>query len=121
MGTRMKPKRQHPEKALQKTCAEFLARALPKNAYFSSIPGGEGRATRTPGYASGCCDIFVLYSGRFFGFELKAKYRKPTPEQKKGAEAVRRAGGWQETIYSVKELQALLRIYDVPLRAKISA
>lgn len=117
-----KLKRKHPEKALQKACAEFLARALPKDAYFSSIPGGEGRATRTPGYAAGCCDIFVLYDGKFYGFELKAKYRKPTPEQKKGAEAVRRAGGWQGTIYNVAEMQdVLILVGGIKLRAKISA
>ena len=119
MGTRMK--RKHPERAFQKAAAEFLARALPKDAYFSSIPGGEGRATRTPGYAAGCADIFVLWQGHFIGFELKAKYRKPTAIQRKGALAVLRAGGWQGTVYNIIEIEAVLKANYVPLRAKISA
>lgn len=117
----MKPKRNHPERALQKAAAQFLSKALPKDAWFSSIPGGEGRATRTPGYAAGCPDIIVLVGGKFIGFELKAKYRKLSAVQFAGQVKIIKAGGQCLTAYSVKDLQDELLCCGVKLRAKVSA
>ena len=118
----MKPKRAHPEKDLQKAVAQFLERALPSDAWFTSILGGYGKATiRAAGYKQGAPDLIVLYEGTLFAFELKAKRGHLEQAQKETERKIEKAGGYWHEARSVAEVECILRDYGFPLRAKVSA
>lgn len=56
---------------LQATIAAALEIGLPPDCFWTAIPGGDGRATRTPGYRSGTPDLLFLYRGKTLFVELK--------------------------------------------------
>lgn len=76
---------------MQKTGAKYRYRALPKH---------------TP---KGLPDIMIVNKGRFIGVEVKAKYRKLTPEQADYGLKLLKNGGYYIIARSVDELQNGLR------------
>lgn len=118
-GVRMK--RKQPERQLQKAVAEYLGRALPAGAFFSSIPGGEGRATRTPGYAAGLPDMLIIWDGRPFFLELKSKRGRVSPAQHETMLALIRNYAPTTTVRSLEDIEDFARINGIPLRAKVAA
>jgi hypothetical protein len=59
------------ETELQASIAEALEFALPRDCFWTAIPGGDGRATRTPGYRSGTPDLLFIYRGLPLFIEMK--------------------------------------------------
>lgn len=109
------------ERQLQSAVAEFLGWALPDGCYFTSIPGGDGRATRAPGWRSGTPDLMILWRGRAIFIELKAPAGRLSDAQKDAALAITFAGGLAYSARSVEEVEELLRALQIPLRGKVEA
>lgn len=114
-------RRKQPERQLQKAVAEFLSHALPPDAFFSSIPGGEGRATRTPGYRAGTPDVLTVYKGRALFVELKSPRGRLSVDQRTALSAIWNAGGDLAICRSLLEVQDFLKLHGIPLRAKVLA
>jgi len=115
-------KRNQPERALQRAVAEFLARALPPDAIFSALPGGDGKVTLAPGYRSGLSDMIVVYRGEAFFIELKSKTGRVSKEQIAFLDSVSRAGAHHMVCRSVEDVESFLRDFGkIPLRARTVA
>lgn len=114
-------KRAQPERQLQAAVAQYLKAALPADAFFSALPGGDGRMTRAPGYRSGLPDMMVLYKGQAIFFELKSKTGRVTQRQRDAADHITTAGGIAWAVNSLIAVDGILRGSGVPLRARIAA
>lgn len=106
-----------PERRLQEAITEFSAAALPATVWWGCIPGGDGRATRAPGYRSGTPDWLVIFEGRAMFFELKAPKGIAAVTQKDAAYQLHKAGAMVHLIRSLEGYEEALRIAGVPLRA----
>lgn len=113
-----------PERALHKAVAEYLDKALPKEAYFFPVPNASKRGLiqamnmkRAGEFKPGIPDLFVIYRGRTIGIELKSGRNKPTAQQLETHSALMLAGAVVTTIRSLQELYDFL-VQLVPLRAK---
>jgi hypothetical protein len=60
------------ERNIQADVAQYLKFSLPEKSYFTAIPGGDGQATRAPGYRAGAPDIICITQGMIFFIELKS-------------------------------------------------
>lgn len=80
--------RQRPEAILHKQVVQYLARALPKGAFFSTLfNGGHGHFIRgahlsSIGVRLGLPDIMVVHDGRAFFIELKSAVGRLSVEQR---------------------------------------
>ena len=110
-------KRQQPERALQKAVTDYLKLALPPEAFFSAIPGGDRQMTLTPGYVAGLPDILVIFCGDPLFIELKSEKGRVSETQKDVHEALWRSGARVETCRSLQGVEAALRFRGIPLRA----
>ena len=110
-------KRQQPERALQKAVTDYLKLALPPEAFFSAIPGGDRQMTLTPGYVAGLPDVMIIYDGGPLFIELKAPKGRLSEAQEDVHAALRRAGSNVRVCRSVAEVEETLRYNCVPLRA----
>lgn len=118
-------KRAQPERRLQSAVAKYLQAALPRDAFFSALPGGDGRMTRAPGYRAGLPDMVVLWEDKFdtrvVFFELKSKTGRLTREQVETHNALRLAGAHAYTVKSLEEVEERLGMVGIPLRARVAA
>ena len=78
--------RQNPEAALHRAVAQYLTVALPKDAFWTTIPSGGGGKIRGAnlkrmGLKPGVPDILIVYRGLPFFIELKSKAGRVSPEQ----------------------------------------
>lgn len=110
------------ERDLQSELSEVLNLGLPADAVFTSIPGGDGRATRTPGYLSGFPDALIMYRKRCLLLELKRRVGgRYSDDQIRVHAQIERAGG---LVFGVNTLdQALDLIRDelqCPIRLRLS-
>lgn len=86
--SRGKQPRQRPEAVLHKLVVEYLARALPKGAFFSTLPmsGGanfmRGPTLTSQGAKRGLPDILIVHAGSAYFIELKAKGGTLSTEQR---------------------------------------
>ena len=110
-------KRKQPERQLQKDAFEFMALALPADAFFTAIPGGDRGVTLTPGYTTGTPDALVLWRGISVFPEFKAKRGRVSELQAWAHVQITMAGGYVGVCRSIEELEALLRKAGIPLRA----
>lgn len=109
------------ELSLHKTVAQFLALALPDDAAWTTFPAGggghmRGKILKGAGLKAGWPDIQVIYRGRYFGIELKARKGVLSDKQKSAHLEILDAGGAVCTARSVDEVEDFLRFNDVPLR-----
>lgn len=112
--------RRGPERALQAAVAQFSAAALPDTVWWGCIPGGDGRATRAPGWRSGTPDWLVVYEGRAIFFEFKAPKGITRVTQKDAAFQIHKAGALVHLVRSLEGYEEALRLSGVPLRATTS-
>lgn len=124
-----------PEDRLRARCRMFLNEALPAPAFWSSIEHGQklsgdkvqrarqwGRL-KAQGIKTGLADIFIWWSGKFIGVELKVGDNDTSDAQDDFADAMRDNGFQCHTIRSVIALDELLRQVgmDIPRSMQIAA
>lgn len=82
------------ERAEQAALAQWLKVAAPAGLYWTAIPAGDGRMTRTPGYRSGTPDMLCIWKGRPILIEMKRRKRGRTSDDQHDAhQAITLAGG----------------------------
>lgn len=110
-----------PERELQKAVSRLLAAILPPNSFYSALPGGDGRMTRTPGYVSGLPDYMVAWNGKVILFELKAPGRYAKAHQRDVIHRLHLAGVPTHVCRSIEGVEEALRLSGVPLRGSVKA
>lgn len=114
-------KRQQPERQLQSVVSQYLGMALPHDSFFSSLPGGNGRVTTTPGYRSGLLDMLILCRGfPPILMELKWGRGRLSSQQRQVIEEAMAAGARCFVVYGLHEVEINLRSLGIPLRASVS-
>jgi hypothetical protein len=116
---RKKPQRK--ERSLHRTVADFLRWSLPADAFFTTIPGGDGRATYAPGYSSGSPDILIVYGGAPLFVELKSEKGKVAQAQRETHRRLRWSGADVLVARSAEAVEAWLLSKHIPLRAHLRA
>ena len=127
-GTRAPRKRnKSPEADFQKTVAVYLGRVLHPSVPFTAFPAGGGgriRGARLQGLGlkKGWPDLLLLLpgTGKFLGLELKARRNGLSPDQVAVCAQIRAAGGEYGSARTLDEVEALLRLWAVPMRGKIA-
>jgi hypothetical protein len=111
------------EIAVQATIARALEIGLPQDAYFTAIPGGDGRATRTPGYRAGTPDLIVIYRGRTLFLELKRPIGgRVSIQQAECHRAIERAGARIHVARDLAEVVELIRDeLQCPVNLRVTA
>jgi hypothetical protein len=114
----------HREWALQQTVATFLARALPLEAWWTSVDAGQGKMDliaaarrRNRGVKAGVPDVLLCWSGQFRTIELKVDDGRLSENQRIQAEQIILAGGDATVCTSVEEVEWALKHWKWPLRA----
>lgn len=110
-------KRKQPERQFQTAQVEFLTRALPPDAWFGAIPGGDGKVTLTPGYVAGTPDMLIIWNERAYLIENKAKRGVVQDNQVACGMALTIAGARVGIARSIEQTETLLRKWGIPLRA----
>ena len=110
-----------PEQALHQQVAQFLAWALPDDAWFTTIGHGGGGLLRGKilhgmGVKPGVPDILVVSGGRAIFVELKAQKGTVSPAQKACISALYEAGSHVHLARNLDQVIAALRTEGVPLR-----
>lgn len=59
------------ERAEQAALFKWLDVAAPEGLFYSATAGGDGRATRTPGYTAGLPDVALIWRGKSIWIEMK--------------------------------------------------
>ena len=121
---RKKPRRKTSEQDFQRQVAEYLGepvRALPANAWFTSIPAGWGSMTKVPGYRAGTPDVLVIDRGLPIWLELKVEGREPSDEQEQCRDDLIAAGCKWVLVRTLEDVERALRRFAVPLRATVAA
>jgi hypothetical protein len=115
------------EEALQAAAMAFLDRALPADAIAQHSPG-EGkrtpaaqRALKRSGYKAGWPDIEVIHRGRALFIELKAPKGTLSKPQRELQPRLEYCGCPVQLCRSLECVEATLRGWGVPLRARIAA
>jgi len=114
--------RRHPEESLHRAVACFLNVALVDDAFWTTIPAGGGGRVRgailkAMGYRRGTPDILIVWQGKAYWIELKAKNGRVSGAQWEVRKALARAGSHVGFAYSADEVESLLRCWGIPLRA----
>jgi len=109
------------ESALQRQVVETLDWSLPHDAIILVIPGGDGRATRAPGYKDGSPDTFIVYRARVIFLELKKlKGGKLSDDQIKMHARLTACGAIVLVGRTLEQVMDQLRVL-VPLKGRVSA
>lgn len=129
-----KPKgKRRPEDILQEGICTFLNHALPKDAWYCSIPNGSvlrGDETqrkiqmsrlKATGLTVGAPDLIMFYQARPYAFEVKIPTGRLSPSQVEVAERLLKAGVRYSVITSTEHLQEYLLQQGVPLRARVGS
>lgn len=97
--------------------ARYL-RELPDDIFYTCIPGGDGRATRSAGYYAGAPDFVLCKDGKSIFIELKrpGKLGRLSKNQKNAHERIRAAGGDIWIVRVLDELDAVLKYYNITLK-----
>lgn len=114
------------EHQLQKTVAAFLDRALPPDAFWTSIDSAgrgaiAGAQMKRRGVKRGIYDLLIVYGKATIWVELKSAKGKVTPAQEAFAVVMHNAGHWLLICRSIDELEKHLGDIGIPLRARVSA
>ena len=103
----VKEEREHP---FQSRAVQYLRAALaPIHGWAGAIPGGDRRATRTPGYIRGTPDILCVARGIPALVELKSVKGVVSAEQQGVQAQLRRAGALVHVARSMEDLEGIVR------------
>ena len=114
-------KRKQPERQLQAAVATYLRAALPPDAFFSALPGGDRQMTRAPGYRAGLPDLMVVWNAKPIFIELKSKRGTISDDQAIAINALWRAGAEAAVCRSIDEVASVLKFSGIPLLARVAA
>ena len=108
----------------QRSVAAFLSKALPPDAYWTSIDVGRstsaqiGALRKARGIRSGIPDVLIVYRGVTQWIELKHD-TSLSPNQELTRDALLRNGHRWALARSVEEVEAACRDAGIPLRATL--
>ncbi len=120
-GVKRKPRRKE-EADLQCSLVEFLQVALPREAICFSIPNGGSRDIREAanlkrqGLLAGCPDLCLIYLGKAFGLELKARKGMLSDSQRVTFPRLQAAGMRVEVARSFGEAVSIIKEFGIPLK-----
>lgn len=113
------------EATLHAAVAQYLNLALPADAIWHHSPN-EGKrgwraqaAIKREGVRAGWPDIEIVWQGRVYFIELKAPKRNLSPAQKALHPRLRAAGALVMTCRTPEEVETILSLWGVPLRARL--
>jgi hypothetical protein len=112
------------EWALQRACAAFLSKALPADAYFTSIDIGrstsaaQGQLRKLRGCKAGVPDMLIVSSDITLWLELKAGASLSAP-QKLTRDALVLNGHYWALCRSMEDVEVACRSASIPLRATL--
>jgi hypothetical protein len=112
------------EWTLQRSCAAFLSKALPADAYFTSIDMGrstsaaQGQLRKLRGVRAGVPDMLVVYAGKTLWCELKVDTAL-SAAQIVTRDALRANGHVWELCRSPEDVEAACNTAGIPLRATL--
>ena len=113
------------EEDLQKLCAQYLRRALPKDIAWTAVEssgrgGRDGARQKAKGVNAGWMDLqFILPPfGTYLGIELKSKTGSPSKEQKDMGAKIVAAGGFWFPAKSLGDVEYILRSFGVALTSR---
>ena len=110
------------ERQIQKAIFDFLRLALPSGAWVGAIPGGDGRATRTPGYVAGTPDLMIVHCGAAYFLEVKTATGSVSNAQRDTRGALWHAGAKTSIVRDVQGAEyACAHLWNIPLRASVKA
>ena len=110
-------RRNRPEEALQRTVAEYLDLALPKDAVWFHVPNGGGRskaeagAFKAMGVKAGVPDVYILHEGKSLFIELKPPRRYLSKDQKEMGARLVNAGAVFAVCRSLESVIAECEFY----------
>lgn len=113
-----------PEEALHRAVALYLDLALGDGATWFHPANGGGRSRaeagvlKALGVKSGVPDVMIVCAGRVFGIELKTNKGRLSPAQTERHAILRDAGCPVEIARSVDDVDACLRAWNIPTRAR---
>ena len=116
--------RRHEEDSLQRAVMQFLNVALPPDGVAFAVPNGgkrharEAARMRGMGVKAGIPDIAICLRGRALFIELKAKRGIQSVAQREMQQKLEYCGAVVCLARSVEEVEAALRRWAVPLRAR---
>ena len=111
------------ESALQAAVAQYLAVALPQDAFSVHVPneGRRGwqaqREFKRSGAKTGFPDLLIIWRGAAHLIELKAQKKYPSPEQRAVHALLNAAGATVHVCRSVAEVEMVLNVLGIPLHA----
>jgi len=117
-------RRKHLEDDLQRAVMQFLDLALPPDGVAFAVPNGgkrharEAARMRGMGVKAGIPDIAICLRGRALFIELKAKRGIQSVAQREMQQKLEYCGAVVCLARSVEEVEAALRRWAVPLRAR---
>ena len=114
--------RYSPEHIFQKAVAKFLNHALPPDVWFTAIDHAtrsaiEGSEKKARGVKRGLPDLLFKFHRRTVWIELKAEKGVVSDEQEKVRDVLTRNGDDWHVARSIDDVEAILRSYDLPLKA----
>ena len=118
-GRRSAVKRQHPEMALHKACAQLLDIRQKQSGFFwTTIGHGGGGKVRgaqlkAMGVKRGVADILICKRDFIAWIELKSPKGVPSPDQMKFHDTVVRFDHFHAVVKSVDDLAFYLRIWNL--------
>jgi hypothetical protein len=120
-------RRLHPEADLQRAVVQYLAVALPPEAWFTAINPRPLKDARTAAFSkalgmkAGCPDLLLVYKGRALFIELKAGRGYVTGAQEFMHAQLRVAGAEVAVCRDIGEVCHALNRWGIPTRARVAA
>lgn len=115
------------EDPFQIEVAAFLDLCLPVGSWWCHIPNGGKRPMRTAirlkkmGTKAGAPDNLIIYGGKSYWIELKARYGALQQSQLITIPMIERAGAPVEIVRTLDEVAAALTGWGIPLRVSLEA
>lgn len=119
--------RRHDEDDLQEVVAQFLRLALPADVLFMAIPNGgfrikkEMARLKRMGVLPGAADLFLVYRGLTYFLEMKTPDGVMSQVQREFQRRCKELGIPYEVARSLDDVERVLRMWGVPLRATTAA
>lgn len=114
------------EERFQVEVAMFLDFVLPQHSWWSHFPNGGhrhmlvGASLKRQGTRAGTPDNLIIWSGRAFWIELKARYGTLKTSQKTTIPAIESAGSPVAVARTLEDVAAALAAWGIPLRASLA-
>lgn len=113
----------YPEQELQKSVAQWLGLALPKDCFWTAINPVPSKSkavaglSKAMGLKAGVPDLAFSYRGKVFFIELKAGKGAASDNQLDCHEDIARAGAPVAVCRSIDDIHTVLTGWNIPVRA----